>query len=153
MSGVARTVWMFAKSPDTEGEYQMLRGKNNLSKKRTGLKYRFGDKTLASGITAPFIVWGEVTEGDADSVLQKENNPIEKQAARAERFLKDYLKDGARKSDELLADGKAQGIGRTTLFTAKKELGIRAEQRNREWWWKLPTNEDLENSDEYSNEY
>jgi hypothetical protein len=77
-------VWLFSKNPEADGEYVMLLGKGNLTKKRTGLKYRIEEKILANGFEAPFIVWGEATVGDADTVLRAASDPEEKRGAKAE---------------------------------------------------------------------
>lgn len=136
MSGVARAAWLFAKNPEAEGEYLMLLGKNNLTKKRTGMKYRFGTKDLSTG-EAPFIVWGGDADSDADSVFTTANDSSEKRRAKAERFLSEYLADGMKKSDEVLAEGKKHRLSRSALFEAKKELGIAARKIGNEWYWEL----------------
>lgn len=137
MTGVSRAVWLFAKSPDADGEYAMMLGKGNLTKKRTGLKYRIGEKDLGGGITAPFIAWGAETTSDADSVLAAAANPEEKKSAKAVRFLTDYFAnlDGPQKSDAIIVAAKRVGIASATLFRARKSLGIEAKQQNREWLW------------------
>lgn len=138
MSGVPRAVWMFAKNPEADDEYLMLLGKGNLTKKRTGMKYRFGEKLLPNGFDAPFIVWQGDSVGDADSVFTVAGDPTEKRKAKAKRFLADYLADGDQKSEDIEAKGKAQGISRGALFEAKKEMGIKAEKSAGQWWWSLP---------------
>lgn len=137
MSGVPRAVWLFAKSPDTEDEYLMLRGKCNLTKKRTGLKYRIESKELPALGEQPFIAWLGEADGDADTVLATERNPEQKRQAKAERFLAEYLAGGAAPSDEIIAEGKSRHISRNALFEAKKAMGIVAQQRDRQWFWRL----------------
>jgi AAA domain len=137
MSGVARAVWMFAKNPEVEGEYVMLLGKGNLTRKRTGMKYRFGDKVLLGGIEAPFIAWQGETDGDADTLLTTSPDPGEKRQARAKRFLQDYLGEGPRLSDDIVTDGKKAGVSRSALFEAKKEMDITAEKLGGQWHWSL----------------
>lgn len=129
MSGVARAVWLFAKNPDTEGEYLMLLGKGNLTRKRGGLKYRIGSKELATLGEQPFIAWQGEADGDADTVLAMERDPDQKRRAKAERFLTEYLAAGPARSDDIQADAKNLHISRNALFEAKKELRITASQR------------------------
>ncbi len=143
MSGVARAVWMFMRNPEVEGEYLMLLGKGNLTKKRTGLRYRITEKiiTLPDGVKTgvPAIDWqsGEST-ANADETLAVMNEPGGQKRARAERFLMDVLADGDKPSDEIMAKGDKKGLKRTTLFAAKKTLGIEAYRDGSKWWWHRP---------------
>src|SRR5262249_2397212 len=120
------------------GEYLMLLGKGNLTKKRTGMKYRFGEKALPGGLTAPLIVWQGESDGDADTVLAVANDPGEKRQAKAKRFLSDYLAEGPRKSEDIMADGDAKGLSRVALFEAKREMSVSADRMQGQWWWSLP---------------
>lgn len=136
LTGVARAVWLFTKSPDVDGEFQMLLGKGNLTKKRTGLRYTFGEKAVSAKITAPVILWGEETTGDADSVLSMDGE--EKQSAKAERFVAEALEDGMpHPSEPIISEGKDKGISKMTLFRARKDLGVRTQRVKSEWVWQL----------------
>lgn len=142
MSGVARTVWMFMRNPEVEGEYLMLLGKGNLTRKRTGMWYPITEKTVTlpdGGETGvPSIDWqaGEATTSadEAMAVVSVSGRKI----AKAKRFLMDFLVSGERRSDEIIAEGKKLDIGRNTLFDAKKVMEIAAKQHHGAWWWRLP---------------
>jgi putative DNA primase/helicase len=137
MSGVARAVWMFAKSPEVDGEYVMLLGKGNLTKKRTGMKYRIGEKVVNNRFEAPFIAWQGEADGDADMVLATVSDPREKRKTKAKRFLEDYLADGPRMAEDIHMDGEKAGLSRNALFEAKKELKVTAEKLGGQWQWAL----------------
>jgi hypothetical protein len=137
MTGVARAVWLFMKNPEIEGQFLMLIGKGNLTKKRQGLKYSIVEKTVPTG-TAPAIEWQGEETMDAETIAETLKDPKERTAAKAEKFLKDFVAAGLpMPSDELVVKAKEIGIGRTTLFNTKRDSfgNIRAEQRNRVWWW------------------
>jgi putative DNA primase/helicase len=140
-TGVPRAVWMFMKdSTGDKGDMLMLLGKGNFTGRRTGMRYRFaarevlcdtGERTMA-----PVIDWqGEEADSTADSVLATAHNPEEKASARAEKFLRTFLVDDEKPSAEILTAADRAGIKRRTLFTVKKELGIRAVQHAGSWWW------------------
>ena len=143
MSGVARAVWMFMKNPEIEGEYLMLLGKGNLTKKRTGLRYRITEKivTLTDSVTTgvPSIDWqrGDATVS-ADDTIAVMHEPGGHKMAQAKRFLIDCLANGDKPSDEIMAEGERKGLKRTTLFAAKKALEIEAYKNGSAWWWKRP---------------
>jgi putative DNA primase/helicase len=142
-TGVPRAVWMFMKDPNGEkGDMLMLLGKGNFAKKKTGMRYRFREEivTCDDGNTmgVPVIDWqGEETETDADSAAEAIRNPEEKAGKRAERFLREFLKDDEKPSTEILAAAAAQQppIARRTLFRVKQDLNIKAKQRGGVWWW------------------
>lgn len=137
MSGVARSVWLFAKDQQVDGQYLMLLGKGNLTKKRTGLKYRIGEKILSTG-SAPFIVWGGEAETDPDAALDIPADPKEKASARAEKFLLSFLTE-PKSSDDVFTVARTKGIAnRNVLFEAKKSLGIEAVKIGGSWYWQPP---------------
>jgi DNA repair protein RadA/Sms len=139
MSGVSRATWLFSKNPETDGQYLMLLGKGNLTKKRTGLKYRIADKVLPTGET-PFIAWQGIADTDADTAMDKLADPEEKAASRAQRFLQDYLTE-PKSSKSVFDAAEKHGLGRNrrALFDAKKRLGVEAKQTRDGWYWYPPT--------------
>jgi hypothetical protein len=139
-TGLPRAVFLCMKDPRGEkGDMLMLLGKGNLSGRRTGLRYRFkeAEVTCSNGKPnfVPVIDWrGEETE-DADAVNETARDPEAKASIRAERFLREYLKDDERPSTEIFAAADKAGLKRATLFRVKKDLGIRATKRAGIWWW------------------
>jgi hypothetical protein len=140
LTGVPRAVWLFMKDPRGEkGDMLMLLGKGNLSRRRTGMRYVFAERGVKcddGGIgNVPVIEWkGEETD-DADTLTEISRNSEEKASQRAERFLRDYLADDEKPSEEVLRAAEAAGIKRRTLFEVKKNLGIRARKHDGVWWW------------------
>lgn len=142
MSGVARSVLLFMRDPKAvePNKYLMLLGKGNLTRKRTGLKYGFAEKTVAlpngSTTTAPVIEWcGDATD-DAETVLEVAANSKGKAAARAGEFLHQHLAGkGEITADWIEAEAAKHHVSRNALFDAKKEHGIRALRKNGKWWW------------------
>jgi putative DNA primase/helicase len=145
MSGVARAVWMFTKDPDDSGLYKMLLGKGNLTKKRTGLKYRFEEKMITlpdqSTTGVPVITWeGEVTE-TADDALEARDPEIKK-LAKAKRFLLEHFKQhpGLQPSQPIIDEAENKhGISEPTLRRARRAMGIKVSKPLGVWSWELVT--------------
>jgi hypothetical protein len=139
-TGLPRAVFLCLKDPQGEkGDMLMLLGKGNLTRRRTGLRYRFKESTVicdnGKPNFVPVIEWrGEETQ-DADDINETARNPEQKASLRAERFLREFLKDDEKPSIEILEAAAKIGVKRRTLFAVKKELDIRAIRRNGVWWW------------------
>ena len=57
----------------------------------------------------------------------------------ATKWLQEFLSDGKRQSTEIFEVAKeSEGISKSTLDRAKKELGIKPKQADGKWWWELP---------------
>ncbi len=56
----------------------------------------------------------------------------------AVQFLDAKLAEGPIRSKELIGSAKDAGISETTLRRAKKELGIKVDQKTDGWYWSLP---------------
>jgi hypothetical protein len=139
-TGLPRAVFLCMKDPRGEkGDMLMLLGKGNLTGRRTGLRYRFREEKVicdnGKPNFVPVIDWrGEETE-DADAVNETARNPEAKASIRAERFLREYLKDDEKPSTEIFSAAKELGIKERTLYTVKKDLDIKAIKRAGVWWW------------------
>jgi hypothetical protein len=135
MSGVARAVWLFTKDPEVEGQYAMLLGKGNLTKKRSGLKYRLVEKVLPTGGVG-MVEWGGEDTRDIETTFETNKDPREKAAVKAEKWLRENLTTPM-SSDDLTAAAAEVGIRRTALFTAKTNMDseIRCEKRGAIWFW------------------
>jgi putative DNA primase/helicase len=139
-TGLPRAVFLCMKDPRGEkGDMLMLLGKGNLTRRRTGLRYRFREEKVIcdNGLPnfVPVIDWRGEENEDADDVQETARNPEQKASLRAEHFLRDFLKDDEKPSAEILAAAAKVGIKRRTLFTAKKDLDIRAVRKQGSWWW------------------
>ncbi|MBZ5698678.1 MAG: AAA family ATPase [Acidobacteriia bacterium] len=139
VAGAARTAWGFSRDPDNQNEFYMSLVKNNLSKRRTGMKYTIGEKTVGD-IPAPHIVWGEETDATADDLLNAERDTSgraqNKQITLAREFLPQALAKGPRLAQELYDEAERAGISSDTLKRAKRELGgITVYRMNNRWTW------------------
>jgi hypothetical protein len=86
--------------------------------------------------TSRAVIGGEV-ETSADDLVQ----PARGGSARvqAERFLRELLTDGPHKAEEVINLAADDDISKRTLDRAKRDLGVRVFQRDRAWWWELPS--------------
>jgi putative DNA primase/helicase len=139
--GAARTAWGFSRDPDNKEEFFMSLVKNNLSKRRTGMKYKIAEKTV-NGITAPYTDWGAETDETANDLLDAERDTSgrkdNKKIMLAREFLPVALSKGPRLARELYKEARAQGISEVTLKRAKYDLGgIATTQRKDGWVWSL----------------
>ena len=128
MTGVARAVWLFMKDPEVDGQFLMLLGKGNLTRKREGLKY-----TITSRGDSSAIVWQGIDTRDADAVADTLKDPVERARIRAERFLRDIRV--SMPSADVYEAAAALGIKSRTLEMVKKELRIESVKKGNTWWW------------------
>jgi hypothetical protein len=131
----ARAVWGFGEDPDTPGSRVMVNVKNNLAVIGDGLAYR-----IEAIDDVPRIVWQEGTiHADANVVLSSDPREKERRGERqseAEQWLCGLLGSGEEKAvgEIIEAAQKAEMVWRT-VERAKKECGIRAVKRGRQWFW------------------
>ena len=143
LQGVCRAAWLFApeETEDEEGgedvegisiekrieeqepRYLMVRGKMNLGRKTDGLTYTIAEKDLPTGAT-PYVQWGEPTSVSAEAALSLSDAPLGgKKIDAAVQFVKDALKDGARRLVASLYDeAKATGHAEKTTKRAMSKL-------------------------------
>ncbi len=76
-----------------------------------------------------------------------EEVPDPSKKERASELLKMLLASEDKSSMELLAQFEKLGISRRTAYAAKKELGVKAYQKQRTWYWSLSDEEGAENGD------
>ena len=134
----ARAVWLMTQE-DREGEDRTLRYfsavKTNLSSVQEGLVWRV--QNGRPEFFEPSFQPPPVRE-------QLGPRPVERSSKldEAMRWLQDLLKDGeAMEQAEIVGLAIAEGISRTTLDRAKKELGVKSEKLSggaSPWTWVLP---------------
>lgn len=140
VAGAVRSVYSCSRDPENDDEFYFTLVKGNLTKKRTGMKYKMAEKTI-DGITAPYIDWTGETDEDANSVMAKvkearsgKNQQIDK----ARLFLPMALEKGQRPAKDLYRDAQAEGISVDQLKRAKYELNIKSVKKADGWYWWLP---------------
>ena len=136
----ARIALLAVEEPETERRL-LLGVKNNLKKLPDGLAYHMRETTTDEGIEACHIIW-ESTPVDitANEAVRSSRDGAGK-IKEAEAFLKNYLKDQAVPSQEVLDAASAEGIKQPTLYRAKDNLGVISHKAHFEsyWTWSLPT--------------
>jgi putative DNA primase/helicase len=133
---LARSVLLVAREEDT-GRRAVVAIKHNLCAESSAVEFE---------ISAEGFRWvGEAADLDAGRLLAGAATPDERsEREEAEDFLRDALAHGPRRSRDLEADAREQGISVKTLKRARKQLGVRAEQSatgqngGNEWWAALP---------------
>lgn len=133
MTGVARAVWLFMKNPEVDGQYLMLLGKGNLTKKRSGLKYSIIEREIRPGLGMPVIEWHGLESRDAESISATLSDPKERASAKA-RLILEGIKEPIM-SDKVREIAKEKGVSWSTVWRSVKEFGIRSEKRGNDWWW------------------
>jgi putative DNA primase/helicase len=146
LTAVPRASWAFVKDADDPEKLTrlMLNIKLNVvsERKKTGLRYRFKETpvTIKNIITTlPTIEWLGASVGDIDETLQsQQSDPRQNRSAKAQRFLRKFLADGPRPSEEIQKTAGKSQISRGALWEAKTEMDIRATKVSGRWWWELP---------------
>lgn len=140
----ARIVLAVGEDPEQPGRRLFVGVKNNLGPKASPLAFRISDAGLTWDSDAP-------VESDADRLLAgyEPTTRTERRALEtAAQFLRDALAEAPLPSKQLEADAKANGIAQRTLWRAKDELGVKANQAatqsgRRCWYWRLPMPEEF----------
>ncbi len=151
---VARAAWAFSRDPKDRELHRMAKIKCNLSKKRTGLKFRTVDKTiqLDGDYVQPVVEWSDeplLEDADQLQAADKEqatdwNENKKSKAATALEWLKERLKDGNPvPSTVLMEEARRAGIRRGSLWHARKDEngndnGLFAAVKDKSGWsWRL----------------
>jgi RecA-family ATPase len=144
LTAVPRAAWAFVKDADDAEKLTrlMLNIKLNVveESKKAGLKYRFKimPVIIKGKVTdQPCIEWLGASSGDIDETLESQADPNERRAAKAKRFLLQFLAAGPQSSDDIYTAAGAKNISRGALWEAKKELNIPAIRVSERWWWEL----------------
>lgn len=140
VAGSVRAIFTCSRDPENEDECYFALVKNNLTRNRTGMKYKFAEKTL-NGITAPCIDWTGTTDHDANSVMA-----IEKEARsqkntgvdKARLFIPMALEKGPIAARDLYQKAEAEGISADQLKRAKNGLNVTVMKRKNGWYWSMP---------------
>lgn len=140
VAGAVRSAYSCSRDPENDDEFYFTLVKGNLTKKRTGMKYRMAETTI-SGITAPYIEWAGETDEDANSVMAKvkeSRSNKHQQIDKARLFLPMALEKGQRPAKDLYRDAQAEGISVDQLKRAKYELNVKSVKKADGWYWWIP---------------
>jgi putative DNA primase/helicase len=146
--GSARAIWDFSRDPDDRDVRHMSLVKLNIDEEPGGMTYMIRTKEIG-GIKGAYVEWGEETTENADDILgrQREKGREQREAPAiiaAKLFLKTHLAKGEAKSsgdDGLIERAKLEGISKSSLWRAKKELELSWVKRGNDYYWSLPQEE------------
>ena len=144
----ARHVYAVLDDPEDKNSKLFVKAKNNLAPDKKALRYGMGVKTvgrdakLGVDIEAPFIVWHpQHVEITANEAMAAAGGTTAKREAR--EFLLERLEAGPVKADDLFEEAEQNGISKSTLKRAKKDLKIKSQKQRGEmegaWVWELPS--------------
>lgn len=133
--GAARTALLVER--DEDGGRSMSQIKNNLAKDNLAFTFDVVAKELCDGIETSVVQWHDSSQTkSADQVLaDRSGGP---KLREAKEFLLTKLSHGPVEATRIAQEADQLGISRTTLYEAKKGLGIgQALGPNRETLWQL----------------
>jgi RecA-family ATPase len=130
----ARCVWIVLQNTsDKNGEWRKLACiKMNIAKKPT--------KAMSFQIYEPRPDEPTLSFSDnlVDCDIENELSGKQRKIDLAKDFLRDFLKYGKRKSEEVYESGKANNHSKKTIRRAKEILEVVVFQEDGAWYWKLP---------------
>ena len=136
--GIVRAGFLCARDPEDDDPqaFVFASTKMNLAKHPPTLRYRM----VSAGDVAKLEWRGESTQS-ADDVLAAQDHGDRGPRDEARDFILAELEDGERPSAELIAKAKAQGIHPSTLYRARRDMGIKPRKDGfgpgAPWVWKL----------------
>lgn len=158
--GAPRAVWGFVNDPDNPDERMMVRVKCNVTKKRTGLRYTFGEVPVSFepdavpicfdpkrperdySVMTPRIVWKGQTDTTADEAFARIADPGDAKVTKAVRWLQGFLADGPKSAVDVYMAGEAEGFDAQFLKrTVRPRAGVEKPYQERQgsksrWMWK-----------------
>ncbi len=70
--------------------------------------------------------------------------------AQAASFLSEVLSNGDMQSTAVISLLQKKGMSQRTIYTAKKDMGVRSYKKDTLWYWQLPESDDDEDAGRYS---
>jgi hypothetical protein len=134
LSAVSRAAWVVCRDHEDKNLHRMLLAKGNLSRNRTGLKFRINSVETSVG-SQPVITWEGPDETDVENAVRQPER--ESKLDKAVAFLEEYLTE-PRLAREVEANALKRGIGERTLASAKQTLSIKSCKRAGKWVWEKP---------------
>jgi archaellum biogenesis ATPase FlaH len=144
----ARSILLAASDPsDPDGPTRVLAHvKSNLASPAPTLRYHIEGRVIDSSegkIQISGVVWmGEAPEIRASELLAQQAPEERSEREEAAAWLQAALSDGPKPAEEILREGKRNGISERTLRRAKRDLRVRSQKaggfRAGQWHWALP---------------
>lgn len=152
VAGVVRAAWDFSRDPENKDEYMMTHIKGNLSKKRSGIRYKTtGVMVTLSDSTEqehPHTEWLTECDETANDVLDKSREKPDRtdhQTVMATALLNLMLDGNGAYARDIYKRGEAEGISEATIKRASYKLldaqgkpAIKKQNRGDGWWWYKP---------------
>jgi hypothetical protein len=127
-SAAARSILLCARSPDDPDLKIIAPLKSSLCYKATAVAFRL---SMDGGFQ-----WEGECDVSADELLTEKTDS--RKLDKAKELLKTRLADGSMPSSALEAEAISLGIGKRTLKTARKELGVISRKAGSAWYLILP---------------
>jgi len=128
ISAAARSILLVGRVRDEPNIRVMAQVKSSLAPEGVPIAFELDAKNGFNWIGEYDIDIEELLQGSSTS-----NSVL----ARAEKLIKEQLKEGPVASDELFIEAKAQRISARTLKTAKKKLDVKSIKTKDGWKWQL----------------
>ena len=147
VAGVVRAAWDFSRDPDNKEEFMMTHIKGNLSKKRSGVRYKTTGVLVKIGDGSeqehPHIEWLGETEDSANEVLNKTRDNAKSggdltKESKASLLINLMLDSpaGDVKATDLYSKGESEGLSVPTIKAASYSMKhVGKERRGGQWYW------------------
>lgn len=142
IAAIARSVLMIRRDEDDPNIRYMFPVKSSLAYEGNAVRFMF-DKELGFQLLGPCEL-SRINEPMIDD--DEETGKFQ----RAERLILAMLSAGSQPSKSVLGQMKSIGVSERTARSASKRLGIKAFRRGKAWYWKLPTNVDEDNAQQFT---
>lgn len=140
-----RAAHMFVADPDDPDKRLFIGMKQNLSKRKNGLRYEIVSVDPEKEYGPAKVVWHGEVDWTADEALNSSPSENKRESSKetAREFIIAKLRESNTWNSSVLEEAcKKEGISRSAMFAAKKELGIPAKQvylaGARVWVWEVP---------------
>lgn len=139
--GKARIVIAVAKDEEDKELSRMAVSKINNEVAPNALEFRVMDRSTVTKRNAFDFVWGKTVEMTADQILTAPTEPgrPDREREHAKSVLLKILNNGPKESGEVFELAERESVTERTLRRAADELQVRKQQRDRKWFWELPS--------------
>lgn len=138
---VPRAVYFVGADPDDGAARLMVAQKFSLGQRPPGVKFAIESSERNTSVgRVKFLAWDVATTADEMLRGAAVGRP-EGSNQRAERFLREYLKDGPVRQSQLKEHAEQEGIAFSTIQRVKRRIAVRSfhpESDRVNWYWELP---------------
>lgn len=138
INAIARSVLMIVRDQYTPQSRYMIQIKSSLAPEGDGVGFRL-DKQVG-------FQWSNDIYSDENTIIHEPGITVKRSTCAD--ILIEMLADGPLPSVELLELTTNLNVGKRTLYTVKKELGITSYRKDGIWFWELPKTEGAKSHEE-----